>query len=182
MFQMVSTSKGDGVKTRHTSVSKLRDFLGGPAKFLESEVPTLRDVMRKGLLLQEKELIEKSVNRRNLTVRELSEKLAEEVMVKWSDSNPQFVPPVVIKISSLVERISTAWSKLSSISLGKEKKKTVETWTRKLDTLLDITVCKCPITLCSDSEGPCSSNDCSYGAHNTCSCPGASKLPLIELQ
>ena len=75
MFLMASTSKGDGVKTRQASGSKLRDFLGGPAEFLESDVPTLRDVMRKGLLLQEKELIEKSVNRRNLTGRELSEKL-----------------------------------------------------------------------------------------------------------
>ena len=54
MFQMTSTSKGDGVTTRHASGSKLWDFLGGPAEFLESEVPTLRDVMRKGLLLQEK--------------------------------------------------------------------------------------------------------------------------------
>ena len=81
MFQMASTSKGDGVKTRHASGSKLCDFLGGPAEFLKSEVPTVRDVMKKGLLLK-KELIENSINRRNLTVRELSEKLAEEVMVK----------------------------------------------------------------------------------------------------
>ena len=54
MFQMASTSKGDGVKTRHASGSKLHDFLGGPAECLQCEVPTLRNVLRKGLLLQEK--------------------------------------------------------------------------------------------------------------------------------
>ena len=59
MFQMASTSKGDGAKTRHASGSKLRDFLGGPAEFLESEVPALRDVMRKGLFTARKRTIRK---------------------------------------------------------------------------------------------------------------------------
>ena len=54
---MASTSKmKQTVKTRNGSGTKLSEYPGGVKNFLISEIPTLRDVLRKGVLLQEENM------------------------------------------------------------------------------------------------------------------------------
>ena len=126
-------------------------------------------------------MLVEEVDRRNFTVRELSEKLAGEVTTIWCSSNPQFVPPVVSSSKSLADRISIAWKKFQSICHGRENKKTADTWTAKLDKLFDITICRCSIFLCEESESQCSGSNCSAGAHINCTCPRSIKLPVLDL-
>ena len=44
-------------KTRHQSGTKLSEFVGRGKEFVECEVPTLRAVIRKGILIKEKMMI-----------------------------------------------------------------------------------------------------------------------------
>ena len=56
-------------------------------------------------------------------------------------------------------------------------------WMEKLYRLLDITTCRCPITLCSEmmSTSHGKKENCKAGAHIVCVCPRETKLPAIEL-
>ena len=54
---MASTSQGKGAKTRRKSRTGFKEFIGGAKDFLPSEAPTLRDVVQRGLSLQEQDII-----------------------------------------------------------------------------------------------------------------------------
>ena len=47
-----------GIKTRKQSYSKLSELVGSGKDFLPSEVPTLRAVIQKGILIRERVLLE----------------------------------------------------------------------------------------------------------------------------
>ena len=94
-----------GPKTRHESGSSLTDLVGPGAPMLMTELPTLRDVLRHGIYLQEKCLLEEDVDRRNFPVAKMAEELGEEVMARWSRANAQFCPPVTITNKSLHRKI-----------------------------------------------------------------------------
>ena len=53
-------------KTRHSSGSKISEYIGVGQDFLPSEAPTLRGALRKILLLQEQHILEEDGDRRNL--------------------------------------------------------------------------------------------------------------------
>ena len=59
-----------GVKTRHASGSKLREYLGTGRDFLNSELPTLRDVLRLGIKYQEDKVCTEEKERNLYTVKE----------------------------------------------------------------------------------------------------------------
>ena len=57
-------------RTRHGSNTKLADYLGGAVlDFLHTEVATLRDVLRKGLLIKEETMLEEGGGRKNYSAR-----------------------------------------------------------------------------------------------------------------
>ena len=181
---MASTSKseGKGAKTRQKSGSGFKDFMGGAKEFLPGEAPTLRDVIQKGLFLQEEQIVLHNIDYRHINMKKLFSSVAKDVLLIWSQGNPEFCPPVVTSERSLAERIEKSWNTLLSICHGREtKKKIVESWTEKLDKVFDIVKCKCNITLCSDAESPCVNKDCnSGGAHIICSCDRSIKIPKCE--
>ena len=72
---------------------------------LMTEIPTLRDVLRHGIYLQEKCLLEEDVDRRNFPVAKMAEELGEGVMACCSRANAQFCPPVTITNKSLHRKI-----------------------------------------------------------------------------
>ena len=72
---------------------------------LMTELPTLRALLRHGVYLQEKSLLEQDVDRRNYPVAKMAEELAEEVMARWRRANDQFGPPVTITKKSLLRKI-----------------------------------------------------------------------------
>ena len=65
------------------------------------------------------------------------------------------------------------------MSIGKGKLKDKNRFADKLDRLVDILNCKCPIFLCSESR--CES-DCVKDAHIECECKRDEKIPVLELQ
>ena len=93
------------------------------------------------------------IDYRNINMKKLFSSVAKDVLLIWSQGNPEFCPPVVTSERSLAERIEKSWNTLLSICHGRETKvKIVESWTEKLDKVFDIVKCKCNIILCSDAQ------------------------------
>ena len=96
------------------------------------------------------------IDYRNINMKKLFSSVAKDVLLIWSQGNPEFCPPVVTSERSLAERIEKSWHTLLSICHGRETKvKIVESWTEKLAKVFDIVKCKCNIILCSDAQSPC---------------------------
>ena len=180
---MADSKNNKKVGTRNTSGTKLAEYLGGAGReFLPSEVPTLRDVLRKGILIQENKMLEEGGERKNFPVREMIEELVTDVYNQWEKSNIKFKSPVVSDRKPMVMRLENAWKKVNLIPLKKETKpNVVKIWESKLDRLFDITFCQCPITLCSDTAQPPCKDDCKAEAHIQCSCTKEQKLLVLEL-
>ena len=123
-----------------------------------SEHPTLRDVLRFGILLREKS----EDDPRNFTVKDMVKEVCSAVKIQWQKANALFVPPVIISDKSIIDKISEFWDLATNISLKRIKKDKKEKFERKLDSLLDILCCKCNIVSCIYFE--CSA-DCSLEAH-----------------
>ena len=170
-------------KTRNASGSKLADYLGAGQELVASEVPTLRGALRKALLVQEHFTLECEVDKRNLPVKELMTITAKSVIDQWLKANHMFKVPVIKSETTLVRQLTTAWEKCMEIARGKANKPTRDLLEGKLDRLLDITVCRCPITLCSDTDSPCQNKVCKMpgGGHINCTCAKEIKLPLLDL-
>lgn len=62
----------------------------------QTELPTLRGVLRHGIYLQEKKLLEEGVDRRNYSIKQLAKDVRVEVVSCWQRANVQFRPPVTI--------------------------------------------------------------------------------------
>ena len=135
-------------RTRHSSSTRLAEYLGPGTELLSTEVPTLRDILRKGLLIQEEKMLSQGGDRKNYPVRQMIEELATVLYSQWEKSNYKFTTPVVSDRKNVVRRLMSAWEKINSIALKKETKQSaVSLWESKLDKLFDITICQCSITL-----------------------------------
>ena len=60
-------SKG-GAKTRHQSGTRLGELVGPGKEFVLSEVPTLRAIIQKGILIKERLMIEEMTSKKNILV------------------------------------------------------------------------------------------------------------------
>ena len=72
---------------------------------LMTELPTLRALLRHGVYLQEKSLLEQDVDRRNYPVAKMAEELGEEVMARWRRAKDHFSPAVTLTKNSLPWKI-----------------------------------------------------------------------------
>ena len=108
-------------RTWHSSNTKLAEYLGGAGlEFLPTEVPTLRDVLRKGVLIQEEKMLTDGGDRKNYPVKEMIDELVTAIYAQWTKSNVKFKPPVVSNRKALISRLENAWEKVSAIVLKKE--------------------------------------------------------------
>ena len=162
-----------------SSDEKLINLVGTGKEFLPSEVPTLRDIIRKGIEIQQG-VIYKGISRNNFSVTNLARELTELVINQWHKSNASFQPPVTIDTRTIALLIEKKWNILREISRGKAKKGCEEKIMPFLDKLFDITACMCEIYLCDYERANCTG--CPYGAHISCSCPQKQKIPLLELR
>ena len=110
-------------KTRQESSNDLTSFVGTGNEFLISEVPKLRDVIRKGIILKEATPIARHL----YTTAVLAKDLTTEILALWCKSSTQFKPPVILTEQYLVQKIKTKWreiiqavSKKGSISEKKD--------------------------------------------------------------
>ena len=90
---MASTSSEKRVRTRQSSGTKPSDYLGGPGiDFTPSEVPTLRDVLFKGILIQENKMLMEGGERKSFPVKDMIRELASSIYCQWYKSNAKFSP------------------------------------------------------------------------------------------
>ena len=89
--------------TRKAADFKLKNLIGPGKEFLPREVPTLRAVIQKGILIQEKLVIEEEKSRHLLSTCKLSEVLACEV-----HSNITYSRVITVKFSVLL-LLFTLW-------------------------------------------------------------------------
>ena len=194
------------VRTRHASDTKLTGYLGVGKELMGTELPTLRSVLRQGLLFQEEKVLQDSSHPNTAmhtiyTVKELSVKMAQALTAQWKRANVEFKPPVTISDIAIQMKLKLAWETAKKIALKKITKKVqIETFASKLDKLVDITWCRCKITSCEVLDclksckkcSPCGRCgdckkcmdciECSQGAHIDCTCVKELKLPLLELK
>ena len=120
----------------------------------ETELPTLRGVLRHGIYLQEKKLLEEGVDRRNYSIKQLAKDVRVEVVSCWQRANAQFSPPVTIADSSIERKIEVAWTTLEKLAWDKGgmfKEKDRRHFLDKLDFLFNIASCSHEILPCSES-------------------------------
>ena len=170
-------------KTRSYVVSKLSNFVGKGKEFEPSEVPTLRAVIQRGILIKQEMMIEEDTAKQKIERGEIVRALAPLVLAQWYKANAKFRPPVTVKEKSLAARIERLWARVDNVAWGRANKKEKEEVEKLLDRLLDITICRHPITLCQDPESCCTDQEkCKIKAHIKCCCPLPNKIPKMELR
>ena len=167
---MTSNTRAKSIpETRHSSGTKLSDLVGPGKHFLTSEVPTLRAVVQRGILLQQERLIVEDVQRKHYPLAELAKDLAPLVILQWHKSNANFQPPVIFTEKYIVKKIQRKWEGLVETANKKVKTDVSQKRVAELDTLFDIVNCKHGISLCGEAEAGCTG--CDAKAHISCDCP-----------
>jgi hypothetical protein len=170
-------------KTRQTSVDKLSEFVGKSKEFLTSEVPTNRGVIQRGLLIKEHHYFELDKAKTVIHKQQTAQELAPLVLEQWKKSNAKFSPRVTIKENSVCKRIEKLWDRSVKVAKGQAKKKEVDAVNDLLDKVFDITTCNHVIMLCEDTNSGCSDpKTCINKSYINCSCPLASRVPVLELR
>lgn len=165
--------------TRNTVDFKLKTAIGPGKEFLASEVPTLRAVIQKGILIKEEHLVQHEESRNQLTTFKLAEELASHVSEQWKKANEKFVEPVTIAKRSLVNKIKRSWESLIEAVNNKCTDSTTSERFQKLDQLFDICSCRHSVVLCGSSEIDC--KGCPQRAH-VLNCNCVHKIPKLELE
>lgn len=160
-------------RTRQSSFTHLSNLIGSGRELLPSELPTLRDILRYGLLLRE----QSDEDIRNYSAASVAKDIYPEVLEKWERANSLFVTPVLNSRITILNKIQSSWEQAKNISLGRGKLDVKEAFASKLDKLFDILNCKCDIFLCSDFDCP----GCKREAHINCMCSKKMKIPVNEL-
>ena len=105
--------------------------------------------------------------------------MTDEVLKKWKEANPKFDPPVILKDTTVYNKISKLKADYAKFTTGKKgPKKSREVFIKNFEKLFNLLHCKCSIMVCS--EFGCS--DCPEGVHIACSCKSANKIPVSELK
>lgn len=145
---------------------KLHELLGNGLELCLSELPTLRDSLRYGILLRDRSVT-------HLNTRCMCIQIFIKTKSIWMSANST-IPLVSEKYA--VDKLVLEWKIAKDIrKLRTTKKRNM--YTDKLDKLFDLTKCKCNILSCN--ENGC--NGCLFKAHVTCICPKVAKIPLQEL-
>ena len=163
-------------KTRGQLSSHLSLLIGTGKELLVSELPTVRDILRFGLLLRE----QNSKDRRNYTDKELISDIIPHLLHQWTTANALFKPPVIIHCRTIELKLKGLWERAVQVSLGKGNLAKKNAFLHSLDTLFDILSCKCSMVLCSKTD--CSPSDRRKNhSHIDCCCPREKKIPVLEL-
>ena len=130
----------------------MEEYLGVAKDFLQTEVPTLRDCLRLALFLQKRNFIELEKGK-TTKIKEIIEEVVTRIFKQWQLANVLFKPPVTQTPWTVHQKIQNMWNKISDIvwhrtRVSLKQRDELET---KLDKLLDIVICKCPISICSKS-------------------------------
>ena len=115
-------SKRRASTTRKQAASRLSDYVGPGKEFLVSEVPTLRAIIQRGILLREVAMIEDCASKSRTFVGDLVRELAPLILQQWQRSNAKFCPPVTLTEKSLVQKLELLWTRVADLARGRPKK------------------------------------------------------------
>ena len=139
-------------KTRLTTFTHMSNLIGTGRELLPSELPTVRDVLRYGLLREQS-----GEDGRNYPAASLAKDIYPAMLQKWELANSSFVIPVVTSRITILNKIKVIWEQAKDISLGRGKHEVKESFNSKLDKLFDMLNCKCTIATCSEFDCPADS-------------------------
>ena len=163
--------------------SKLSSFVGQGKEFLHSEVPTLRAVIQRGILIKEDLLLEHGAAKTDIHVKQIVDQLVPLIFAQWQRSNVKFVPPVTIREDSVGKKVERLWGAVEEVVRGRSTKAKKEKLEEQLDKLLDVIACPHKIQLCNEPGSGCKDvKGCRPRAHISCDCPKEKKVPVIELE
>ena len=97
----MASGEGSKPRTRHNSSCKLSTYVGAAKEFSLADVPTVRAVIRRGLLLKEQKLLE-GIDTRHYSAKQIARDLAPLVEAQWLKSNVAFVFPVIVTKKRIV--------------------------------------------------------------------------------
>jgi len=117
---------------------------------LPSELPTLRNILRHGLLLRE----QSGDDAHNYPAATFARDIYLKVIENWERASHSFVNTVVNARITILKKIQESWKLAKDISLGRGKLDVKETFTAKLDKLFDILHCRFEIVICSEFGCP----------------------------
>ena len=83
-------------RTRNQSSTELIHFVGSAQKLVGSYLPTLREVLRHGLYLQDSKHSSELVDKRNFPYTAIARAFVPEVLGIWKRANLNFRRPVVV--------------------------------------------------------------------------------------
>ena len=172
-------------RTRHSSGNKkLKEYVGKGKEFDVTEVPTLRAVIQRGLLIKENWMLGQADCKKNeITLQDICKELASDISKQWLKSNNKFSPPVVIEQHSIVIKVRRLWERVEKVAQGNAKKAEKVKIDSMLDKLVDITNCSHQIRLCKEAGSGCPDHEnCKAKAHIECSCIARNKIPVLDLE
>ena len=158
-----------------------------------TELPTIRDCLRYGILLKETHPDFKSPT---LSSKFMLQKVVEQVMQRWQRASFKLKPPVTAQDKTILDRLVGLWEKASKIAWKRvTSAKDVTKFEEQLDRLFDITKCRCPLLECGAEEVICTGCHCEEPectgcpknatdlppCHVVCKCPAQQRIPLLEL-
>ena len=111
-----------GIKTRKQSYSKLSELVGSGKDFLPSEVPTLRAVIQKGILIREGVLVELEKAKTEVHSKDIIAQLVPLIVAQWQISNAKFTPAVTIKEKSIRTKVERPWWMVEEVKRGRAGK------------------------------------------------------------
>ena len=121
-------------------------------------------------------------NRRNYCVDDLVSAILAQLLAQWQKANAEFKFPVIIHEITLHKKIKKIWEQGVQVSLGKGKLAVKKKFLDKLDKLVDILACNCPIKLCAELGCLKTGEDgCKKDAHAQYNCMREFKIPQLEL-
>ena len=103
-------------RTRHSSGTALKDYIGTSRGMLTSELPILRAAFRNALLLQEESF---SPNKRQAPVKDFLDITAADVIALYKKANHMFEYPVIHSQKALKERLIKDWERLKMLPEGR---------------------------------------------------------------
>ena len=125
---------GRAVRTRNESQTKLAEYLGPGKALLGNDLPTLRAILRQGLLFQEEKqhLSDKKMELYPvcLLVTDMSKALTNQ----WLKANGSFSSSVVISQQGIKQKLKKAWEMVQKI-VWKQKLK--ESQIKEFESKLD---------------------------------------------
>ena len=95
------------------SGSTLTQLVGPGKEFMPSELPTLRAVIQRRLLIKERLQLEQGTAKTDIQASETTVELVPLIRAQWHRSNAKFSQPVTINDNSLRIKVVRIWKRLS---------------------------------------------------------------------